>query len=248
MGVLKMQQPNKDTQLGVTVVLPAINEADIIEQAVKKVSQTLEAYGCTYEVIIAEDGSTDGTDKKADELTQKLLYVRHLHSEKRLGRGLALKNSFRQSTGNVLIYMDVDLATDLKHLSQLINAVTVEDCMLATGSRMLSQSNVKRTFTRNLVSKVYNFMVRLFLGSKIRDHQCGFKAFQREILLPLLDEVSANHWFWDTEVLVRAQRKGYKVKEIPVNWAGIRETKVKLFKDSLNMGWQVFILWIHLHF
>ena len=248
MGVLKMQNPNKSEQIDVTVVLPALNEVDIIEQTVKKVAQTLEIHGYTYEVIIAEDGSTDGTDKKAYELTQSLHYVHHLHSEKRLGRGLALKNSFRQSTGNVLIYMDVDLATDLTHLSQLINAVTVEDYMLATGSRMLSQSKVKRTFTRTFVSKIYNFMVRLFLGSKIKDHQCGFKAFQREIILSLLDEVSANHWFWDTEILVRAQRKGYKVKEFPVKWESARETKVKLVHDAFNMGWQILVLWKHLHF
>jgi len=248
MGVLKTQTPNKDMQLDVTVVLPAINEVDIIEQTVKKISHALETYGCTYEIIIAEDGSTDGTDQKAAELAQTFSYVRHLHNNKRLGRGKALDNTFRRSNGQVLIYMDVDLATDLKHLSQLISAVTVEGYSLATGSRLLSQSKVERTLTRNLVSKLYNFLTRLFLKSEIKDHQCGFKAFQREMLLPLLDEVTANHWFWDTETLVRAQRKGFKVKEIPVEWASTRETKVKLFKDSLDMGWQVLVLWAHLTF
>jgi glycosyltransferase involved in cell wall biosynthesis len=248
MGVLKTEDANQTGQLDVTVVLPALNEADIIEQTVTQISQALKNYGCSYEIIIAEDGSTDGTDKKAAELSQKLSYVRHLHGEKRLGRGKALKNSFKQSKGNVLIYMDVDLATDLKHLSQLIDAVTVEGYQLATGSRMMNQSRVKRTFTRGLASKTYNFMVRLVLGSKVKDHQCGFKAFQREPLLPLLDEVEANHWFWDTETIVRAERKGYKVKEIPVEWRSTRETKVKLVKDSLNMGWQVLVLWKHLTF
>jgi glycosyltransferase involved in cell wall biosynthesis len=246
MGVLKTQNLPKDMQLDITVVLPALNEADIIEQTVKKISNTLETYGYTYEIIIAEDGSKDGTDKKANTLTQKLPYVRHLHSEKRLGRGRALKNSFKQSKGNVLIYMDVDLATDLKHLNPLIRAVTVENYPLATGSRMLSQSKAKRTFTRNFASTIYNFMVRLILKSKVKDHQCGFKAFQRKILLPLLDEVTANHWFWDTETLVRAQRKGYKVKEIPVKWNSIRETKVNLLKDSLDMGRQIFVLRMNL--
>jgi len=222
MGVLKTQTPNNEVRLDVTVALPAINEADIIEQTVKKISHALETYGCTYEIIIAEDGSTDGTDQKAAELAQTFSYVRHLHNDKRLGRGKALDNTFRRSNGQVLIYMDVDLATDLKHLSQLISAVTVEGYPLATGSRMLSQSKVERTFTRNFVSKLYNFLTRLFLRSEVKDHQCGFKAFQREVLLPLLDEVTANHWFWDTETLVRAQRKGFKVKEIPVEWASTR--------------------------
>jgi glycosyltransferase involved in cell wall biosynthesis len=245
MGVLNTQNPNKTLPLDVTVVLPALNEADIIEQTVEKISQTLKTCGYTYEIIIAEDGSTDGTDKKAAALTH-LPYVRHLHSDKRLGRGKALSNSFRQSNGNVLIYMDVDLATDLKHLNQLIRAVTVEGYLLATGSRGLSQSNAKRIFTRSFVSKVYNFMVYFLLRSKVKDHQCGFKAFQRKMLLSLLDEVYANHWFWDTEVLVRAQRRGYKVKEFPVDWKSTRETKVKLFQDAFDMGLQIFVLWLHL--
>jgi len=246
-GVLKTQQTNK-AQVDVTVVLPALNEADIIEHTINRISQSLKNYGCTYEIIIAEDGSTDGTDKKAAALAKNLPYIRHLHGEKRLGRGRALKNSFKQSKGNVLIYMDVDLATDLKYLRQLIEAVTLEGYEVATGSRMMSQSKVKRTFTRGFASKTYNFMVRAVLGSKVKDHQCGFKAFQREKLLPWLEEVEANHWFWDTETLVRAQRKGYKVKEIPVEWESTRETKVKLFKDSFDMGWQVLVLWKHLTF
>jgi hypothetical protein len=108
---------------------------------------------------------------------------------------------------------------------------------------MLSESNVERSGTRNIASKTYNFMVRALLGSKVRDHQCGFKAFRREPLMQLLDEVDARHWFWDTEILVRAHRRGYKIKEIPVSWTGGRETKVKLLEDSLDMGWQIISLW-----
>jgi glycosyltransferase involved in cell wall biosynthesis len=246
-----MQNTNdnsKNMQLDVTVVLPAINEADIVEQTVDVISKELKTYGCTYEIIIAEDGSTDGTDKKAAELSEKLPYVRHVHGEKRLGRGRALKNSFKQSNGKILVYMDVDLSTDIKYLPQLVDAVTIEDYQLATGSRRLSQSKAKRTFTRNAASRIYNFMVRLFLWSNLKDHQCGFKAFQREILLSLLDEVEANHWFWDTETIVRAQRKGYRVKEIPVEWKSTRETKVKLFRDSFDMAKQVLALWRRLNF
>ena len=86
-------------------------------------------------------------------------------------------------------------------------------------------------------------LLRAVLGSKVRDHQCGFKAFRREPLLKLLDEVEAGHWFWDTELLVRAQRRGYRVKEIPVLWRSGRDTKVRLLHDSLSMGWQVLSLW-----
>jgi glycosyltransferase involved in cell wall biosynthesis len=230
----------------VSVVFPAYNEADALEAAVEKVTKALNEFALSYEVIIAEDGSTDGTDKLAAALAEKYPLVKHIHREKRLGRGTALKNAFKQSSGEVLVYMDLDLATDLKHLKSLVGAVKFEGYDFATGSRMLPQSNVERSSTRNIASKTYNFMVRALLGSKVKDHQCGFKAFRREPLMQLLDEVGAGHWFWDTEILVRAHRRGYKIKEIPVSWRGGRETKVKLLKDSLNMGWQILLLWWHL--
>jgi glycosyltransferase involved in cell wall biosynthesis len=230
----------------VTVVFPAYNEADKLEFAVEKVTQALKKFASSYEIIIAEDGSTDGTDKLAAALAENFPFVKHIHGEKRLGRGAALKNAFKQSSGEVLVYMDLDLATDVKHLKSLVEAVESEGYDFATGSRLLPESNVKRSGTRDIASKTYNFMVRALLGSEIKDHQCGFKAFKREPLMQLLDEVGANHWFWDTEVLVRAHRRGYKIKEIPVSWKGGRETKVRLLQDSLNMGWQIISLWWHL--
>jgi hypothetical protein len=96
---------------------------------------------------------------------------------------------------------------------------------------------------RIIASTIYNFMVRAVLGSKVKDHQCGFKAFRRDPLIQLVDEVGAGHWFWDTEIIVRAYLRRYKVKEIPVSWTGGHETKVRLLQDSLNMGWQIFSLW-----
>ena len=247
MDILKM---NAETRLKdsveVSVVFPAYNEAGSLEAAVNKVTQALNEITCSYEITIAEDGSTDGTDKLAAVLTEKYPFVKHIHREKRLGRGAALKNAFKQSSGEVLVYMDLDLATDLGHLKPLVEAVESEGYEFATGSRMLPESNVKRSGTRNIASKTYNFMVRALLGSKVKDHQCGFKAFQRKPLMQLLDEVEANHWFWDTEILVRAYRRGYKIKEIPVSWKGGRKTKVNLLQDSFNMGWQILSLWWHL--
>jgi glycosyltransferase involved in cell wall biosynthesis len=247
MGLLKMKAETEMTgSVRVTVVFPAYNEADALQHAVDEVIQALNEFTRSYEIIIAEDGSTDGTDKVAAALAEKYPFVKHIHGEKRLGRGTALKNAFKQSCGEVLVYMDLDLATDLKHLKPLVDAVESGGYEFATGSRMLHESQVKRSGTRNIASKTYNFMVRAVLGSKLKDHQCGFKAFRRKPLMQILDEVGAKHWFWDTEVLVRAYRKGYRIKEIPVSWTGGRETKVRLFKDSFNMGWQILSLWWHL--
>ncbi len=236
-------KPKTKDSVEVSVVFPAYNEVDYLDSAVEKTTQTLREFTSSFELIIAEDGSTDGTAERSEELAQKYPFVKHIHGEQRLGRGTALNNAFRQSSGEVLVYMDLDIATDLKHLKPLVEAITLEGCDFATGSRLLPESKVERTLRRSISSKTYNFLVRAMLGSKLRDHQCGFKAFKREPTLKLLDEVGARHWFWDTEIFVRAARKGYKIKEIPVEWKSGRKTKVNLFKDSFNMGSQVVKLW-----
>jgi glycosyltransferase involved in cell wall biosynthesis len=238
-----MTKPNNPQTVDVSVVFPAYNEVGYLDDAVEKTTEVLNQFTRSYEIIIAEDGSTDGTAERAEELTQKYPYVKHIHGEQRLGRGTALNNAFRQSRGKVLVYMDLDLATDLKFLRPLVEAISVEGYDFSTGSRMLPDSKVERTLRRSISSKSYNFLVRQMLGSKLRDHQCGFKGFKREPTLKLIGEVRANHWFWDTEFLVRAAREGCKIKEIAVEWKSGGKTKVNLFEDSYNMGKQVFKLW-----
>jgi glycosyltransferase AglD len=243
-----MQTQTPSSIVDVSIVFPAHNEASQLANSVAQVDEVLKNLGYSYEIIVAEDGSTDGTDLLADELSQNNPCVRHIHGEKRLGRGKALNATFKQARGEIFVYMDVDLATDLHHLKELVDSIKVEGYDFSTGSRMMRESKVERSGTRQMTSKTYNFVVRFFLKSKIRDHQCGFKAFKKEPTLKLLDKVQAKHWFWDTEILVRAQRDGYLVKEIPVEWKSGAGTKVNLFKDSWNMFWQVVSLWWTLNF
>jgi len=184
----------------------------------------------------------DGTDRICEALTRKHDFVVHLHSDERQGRGRALTRAFRASRGEILGYIDVDLATDLKYLRELIQSIR-DNYDFATGSRMLPESNVRRPFKRGLASKGFNFLTRTMLGSKLYDHQCGFKSFKRASLFKILDSVKATHWFWDTELFVRAQRAGFKVREFPVEWKHGGTTKVNLVKDILGMGSQIFRLW-----
>ncbi|NQE45993.1 Glycosyltransferase AglD [ANME-1 cluster archaeon GoMg2] len=227
----------------VSLVLPAYNEAERLKDTVQQVAEALNKITSSFEIIIAEDGSTDGTNKIAEELAKEHPYIKHRHSKDRLGRGKALNLAYKSSKGEILAYIDVDLATDLKHLEELINSIKDEEYDFSTGSRMLKESDVKRSFTRLIASKGFNFMTRLLLKSKIKDHQCGFKAFKREALFDILDEVKDKHWFWDTEILVRVQRKGYKIKEFPVRWRCGRNTKVDLKRDVIGMGTQIIRLW-----
>ncbi|MBU4077395.1 MAG: glycosyltransferase family 2 protein [Euryarchaeota archaeon] len=226
----------------VSLVLPAYNEAERIESTVERTAAALRDFTSSFEIIIAEDGSTDGTDRISETLAKKYDYVVHLHSDQRQGRGRALNRAFKASKGEILGYIDVDLATDMRHLEELVNSIR-DGNDFATGSRMLPQSNVRRPLKRGFASKGFNFITRTMLGSKLYDHQCGFKAFRRDSLFKIMDTVKDTHWFWDTELFVRAQRAGFKVREFPVEWKHGGATKVNLIKDVFGMGSQIFRLW-----
>jgi uncharacterized membrane protein YbhN (UPF0104 family) len=229
----------------VSVVLPAYNEADTIERTVAVTLETLASFlpDDGFEVVVAEDGCEDRTPAIADRLAADDDRVRHVHADERLGRGSALERAFRASNGEVVAYFDTDLATDMQHLEELIESIRTEGYDVATGSRRMPGNEQDRAPERGVASTGYNSMVRLFLRSPMYDHQCGFKAFDRGALLSLVDDIEDDHWFWDTEMLVRAQRNGYAVKEFPVEWEPKGDTSVDLVRDVVGMGGGVLRLW-----
>ncbi|WP_318566810.1 flippase-like domain-containing protein [Salinigranum marinum] len=234
----------RQTSVEVSVVLPAYNEADSIEHTVER---TLDALGAFldggYEVVVAEDGCDDDTPEIAARLADADDRVRHVHSDTRLGRGGALERAFRAADGDVLVYFDTDLATDLKHLEELVECVRSGKYDVATGSRWFPGQIADRPAKRGIPSRGYNELVRLFLRSELRDHQCGFKSFSREAFEHLSTRVEDTHWFWDTEMLVRAQREGFRVAEFPVEWTAKGDTKVDLVRDVFGMGSQIIRTW-----
>jgi glycosyltransferase involved in cell wall biosynthesis len=229
----------------VSLVIPVYNDRAALETAIPRSLRALEGIAPAFELIIAEDGSTDGTPDLVREKAASDPRIRLLHSDERLGRGRALNRAFADARGWIVGYYDADLATDLRHLGELLGAIR-GGADIATGSRLLPSSDVERTGEREVASRVYNALVRVILGSRIHDHQCGFKAFRRERILSLLPSVKATHWFWDTEVLVRGQRAGYRVAEFPVIWKTGKRTTVRL-KDVFEMGGAILSLWWQLH-
>ncbi|MEF8773906.1 MAG: flippase-like domain-containing protein [Halobacteriales archaeon] len=229
----------------VSVVLPAYNEEDTIEHTVAVTIETLASFlpAGSFEVIVAEDGCDDRTPEIADRLAAEDERVRHLHSDERLGRGGALEAAFRMADGETLVYFDTDLATDMRHLEELVESVRTKGYDVVTGSRWITGHQADRPAKRGVPSRVYNTLVRTVLRSDLQDHQCGFKAFDREALFELLDDVEDEHWFWDTEVLVLAQRRGYRVREFPVEWTPKGDTKVDLVRDVFGMGSQILRTW-----
>ncbi len=229
----------------VSVVLPAYNEEATLSATVETTLSTLDDFlpEGSFEVLVAEDGCDDRTPEIAAELAAADERVRHVHSDERLGRGRALEYAFREAEGRTLAYLDTDMATDMRHLEALIESIRTGGYDVATGSRWISGHEADRPAKRGVPSLGYNWLVRTFLRSPMRDHQCGFKAFDREALFDLLDDVEDEHWFWDTEVLVRAQRAGYDVREFPVDWTPMGDTKVDLVRDVFGMGSQIVRTW-----
>jgi glycosyltransferase involved in cell wall biosynthesis len=228
---------------GISIIIPVYNENQKLKQAVEGTMAKLKTLDCASEIIIAEDGSTDGTYDSASKLASENSDIRLIHSDRRQGRGQALGRAIKAAKGEVVCYIDVDLATDMSYLPLLIAAVLTEGYDFATGSRLMPQSDAKRSPKRLIASKSFNWMVRVLLASRLHDHQCGFKAFRRASVLQLLDEVKDKHWFWDTEILVRGQIHGFRIKEIPVKWNESVSTKVNILKDANDMGRQIFRLW-----
>ena len=229
----------------VTAIIPVYNDRVSLEIAIPRSIEMLGTITNDFEIIVAEDGSHDGSADFVKEYATRDVRVRLLHSDSRLGRGKALNRAILDAKGTIVCYYDVDLATDMRHLPELITTIR-NGAAISTGSRLMPDSDIVRTNGREIASRSYNFLVRLFLGSRVFDHQCGFKGFDKTRIVPLLPTIKSDHWFWDTEILVRAQRKGYRVAEFPVHWRAGKGTTVTI-KDIFEMGSLILRLWWQIH-
>ena len=229
----------------ITAIIPVYNDLESLGTAIPRSIEVLGSIMDDFEIIVAEDGSNDGSAEFVREYAKRDPRVRLFHSDERLGRGKALNRAIREAKGSIVCYYDVDLATDMRHLPELIAAIR-NGAAISTGSRLMPASDIIRTGGREIASRTYNFFVRLFLDSRVFDHQCGFKGFDKVRILPLIPTIQSDHWFWDTEILVRAQRKGFLVAEFPVHWRAGKGTTVKV-KDVFEMGSSILRLWWQIH-
>ena len=203
------------------------------------------ALGDDYRIVIAEDGSTDGSNEIAERLARNNPRIIHVHADRKLGRGLALKNAWKKVNGDIYAFVDCDLATDMKYYPQLIGAIR-NGYDLATGSRYMRGAIVQRPALRRLVSKMYNLLIRAVFRTNVHDHQLGFKAFSSRVVGDVLSRCNSADWFWDTEIIVRGMREGYKLAEFPVEWVERRGTRTplkRLTKDIYIHGKGFLKLW-----
>jgi len=211
----------------IVVTVPAYNESKNLRKCVESLLQETPPLNEEFCVVIAEDGSTDGTDVLAKSLAGIHSRVIHLHSAQKLGRGLALKRAWNKLDGDIYAFVDCDLATDMKYFPQLINSIR-EGNDLATGSRYIKGAKVNRPFIRDFTSRIYNRLIRMIYKDNVFDHQIGFKAFSNRLIKDELNNCRSDDWFWDTEIIVRSIHDNYKYVEFPVEWKEKQRKKTSL--------------------
>ncbi len=212
----------------VNVTVPVFNEARRLAVSLPKLHQFLSGQGdVSFEIVIADNGSKDGTLTLAKGLARRYHGVRVMHLAEK-GRGEALKTAWSRSQADILSYMDVDLATDLTAFPALVETVAPGQFQLAIGSRLLPGSHTERGWKRELLSRGYMRLVRTFFQVQFSDAQCGFKAITREAAQTVLPLVEDTGWFFDTELLVLAERLGYRIGEVPVTWIDDPDSRVRV--------------------
>jgi len=220
----------------IVVTVPACNESKNIRKCVQVLLKEVPRLEEDFRIVIAEDGSTDGTDIIAQELERAYTQVIHLHSPQKLGKGLALKRAFSKVEGDIYAFMDCDLATSMKFFPQLINSIR-EGNDLALGSRYMDGAKVHRLASRDIASRLYNMLIRIVFRDHVFDHQIGFKAFSNRLIKDVLDKCDSTGWFWDTEILIRSINNNYKLVEFPVVWEEKKNGETSL-KFIIKIGVQ----------
>jgi glycosyltransferase involved in cell wall biosynthesis len=220
--------------IDVEVVVPVYNEERVLADNVLRLHRFLSSeLPYSWRLTIADNASTDDTQFIASKLASELPNTGYLRLELK-GRGLALRTAWSQSSARVVAYMDADLSTDLRGLAPLLAPILSGHSELAIGTRLAHASQVTRGIKRSVISRSYNRILKLVLRAQFSDAQCGFKAVRRDLLDQLLADVRDNGWFFDTELLISAERRGLRIHEVPVDWIDDPDTSVDLLRTSLT--------------
>jgi putative flippase GtrA len=218
----------------IDVVVPIFNEEAALQLSIRRLHRYLSTeFPFSWRIVIADNASTDSTPDIARALTYELPDVSYLRLDRK-GRGRALRAAWSASDAQVVAYMDVDLSTDLRALLPLVAPLISGHSDLAIGTRLAGGARVVRGPKRELISRAYNRLLHTTLRARFSDAQCGFKAARTAALAGLLPAVEDDGWFFDTELLVLAQRRGLRIHEVPVDWVDDPDSRVDILRTALT--------------
>jgi glycosyltransferase involved in cell wall biosynthesis len=229
---LPTHHPAGGRAIRVDVVVPVFNERAVLKRSIRALHAHLsEQLPWSWRIVIADNASTDGTLLAAHRLRRELPGVEVVHLAAK-GRGRALRATWSESDADVVCYMDVDLSTDLSALLPLLAPLCSGHSDVAIGTRLARGANVVRGPKRELISRAYNRLLKVALRARFSDAQCGFKAARADVARRLLPEVRDDEWFFDTELLVLAQRRRLRIHEVPVDWVEDPDSSVDVGRTA----------------
>tara|TARA_B100000214_G_scaffold374987_1_gene359497 strand:- start:943 stop:1674 length:732 start_codon:yes stop_codon:yes gene_type:complete len=218
------------------VIFPVYNESATLSKQIKIFNEFFEKKSKkNIFITIADNGSTDNTSTISEKLLKKKLIQKYEFIPQK-GRGRAIKFCIKKSKADIVCYMDIDLSTDLMHFKELIDSISNKGYDISIGSRLSKTSKViGRKKIREFTSRSYNLIIKFFFPkSGIKDMQCGFKAFSRKKILPVIDLVTNNRWFFDTELILISRNLNLKIYQIPVKWTDDPNTSVNIISTAIE--------------
>lgn len=220
--------------LALEIVVPVFNEESVLEKSITELANYLKLeMPATWQITIADNASTDNTEAIAARLVQTLPHVVYRRLDLK-GRGHALRDAWNSSKAEVLAYVDVDLSTDLAALPPLVAPLLSGHSDISIGTRLGQSSRVSRGPKREFISRSYNLLLKRTMQVRFSDAQCGFKAIRAEVARKLLPYVEDNGWFFDTELLIIAERSGLRIHEIPVDWVDDPDSTVDIRQTAID--------------
>jgi glycosyltransferase involved in cell wall biosynthesis len=219
----------------VSIVVPAFNEASRIGESLRKIEAFLESVPWTAEVLVVDDGSRDKTADVVRSMQTPTL--RLIRNEYNRGKGFAVKTGVLASSGEYVIFSDADLSAPIEELQKLLVIIESQSADVVIGSRAVDRSFIEKHQSRGreIGGIIFNRIVRVVLGLKLHDTQCGFKLFRRSKIRPVFEKMRIDGFGFDPELLFLASRNGLKIMEIPVRWSHAEDSKIRFMRDSVRM-------------
>jgi glycosyltransferase involved in cell wall biosynthesis len=225
-----------------SIIIPAYNEEARLPRTLTRIQDYLAAQDFSAEIIVVDDGSTDGTAAVTEEWCARQPSLQLLRNERNRGKGFSVRRGILGARGRMALFTDADLSAPIDEAKKLLDALA--DADVAIGSRAINRGliEVHQSGMRERAGMIFNLIVRMMTGLPFADTQCGFKAFRRERCKEVFEQQRVEGFGFDPEVLFLAQRRGLRIVEIPVRWAHDPATKVHVVRDSLRMLADLFVI------
>ena len=218
-----------------SLIIPCYEEERRLPASLARIEEYLEASGRTYEILVVDDGSTDGTARVAEAAAERNSRIRVLRYERNEGKGYAVRYGAAEASGEWVLFSDADLSTPIEQLEKFIPYLD-QGFDVVIGSRALAESDlrVRQPWWRERAGRLMNVCIRCASGLPFPDTQCGFKLFTRRAARDIFPQLTVNRWVFDVEILVLARKLGYQVRDVPVTWINSGESRVRL-SHSVNI-------------